>query len=61
MIVKLAVILLAAFLVFWLIRRALPALRSVDFRRLLPVLMSPLAFGIIRRVLAILLRLILRR
>jgi hypothetical protein len=61
MILRLLVVVLIACLVFWLIRRALPTLRRVGIRGLLPLLMNPLSLGILRRALSILIRFILRR
>lgn len=61
MIIKLLIIILAAGMVFWLIKRALPALRAGKHRKFIPLLLSPMAFSILRRVVPILLRFIFRR
>jgi len=61
MILRLIIILLIACFVFWLIRKALPALRSGKARRLIPMIMNPVAFNIIRRIVTTLIRLFIFR
>ena len=61
MILRLLIIVLIACFVFWLIKRALPALRAGGARRILPFVMNPVAFGMLRRVAILVLRLIFRR
>jgi len=61
MILRLIIIILIACFVFWLIKRALPALRNGKARRVLPIIMNPYAFNIIRRVVTFLIRLIIFR
>ena len=61
MILRLIIILLIACFVFWLIRKALPALRSGKARRFMPIVMNPVAFNIIRRIVTTLIRLFIFR
>ena len=61
MIVRILIILLIACFVFWVIKKAIPALRQGRGRRFLPLIFNPVAMNLIRRVAGLLLRLILRR
>lgn len=61
MILRLLIIVLIACFVFWFIKRALPALKNGGARRVLPMVMNPVAFNIIKRVVTILLRLFIFR
>ncbi len=66
MILRLVIIALIACFVFWLIKRGLPTLRQHmnrhgGARRILPFILNPVAFRILRRGAIFILRLIFRR
>lgn len=61
MIVRLLIIVIIACFVFWVIKRVLPALRSGQGRKYIPLVMNPVTINILRRVFTILLRLVFRR
>lgn len=61
MILKLLLIIVVAIVVFWVVGRLLPRAGAFLKTRLLPVLMSPLALPVLKRVFWLLLRLLFRR
>ena len=61
MILKLLLIIVVAIVVFWGVGRLLPRAGAFLKTRLLPVLMSPLALPVLKRVFWLLLRLLFRR
>jgi hypothetical protein len=61
MIVKLLVIVVVAFVVFWLAGRVMPKLSSNFKTRILPILLSPAMLPLIKRIGMLLLRILFRR
>lgn len=61
MLIKLGLIVLIAALVFWWLSRAWPQISQGVRRRVLPLLFSPFALPVLRRVVMLLLRLLFRR
>ena len=61
MILRLLIIVIIAIFVYWLIKKAIPALRAGHGRRFLPLVMNPMALNIIKRAAILLLRIIFRR
>ena len=61
MILKLLVIVLVSVIVFWFVGKGWPRLKTTFRQRLLPLILSPVAFPILKRVFWVLLRLLFRR
>ena len=61
MVVKLLLIVLVSAGVFWFVGRAWPKIRTAFKGRVLPLLVSPVAFALVKRLAWILLRLFLFR
>lgn len=61
MILKLLLIAVVAAIVFWGVGKFLPRMGSLIKTRVLPILLSPVALPLLKRVFMLLLRLLFRR
>ena len=61
MIIRILIVVLVAALVFWLVKKTLPILTRRTNGRILPWLVSPMVFPILRRAIILAFRVLFRR